>query len=185
MTRLSAGDEIGYTITYLEMTAPPAWPRPPVPAQPGLSLLRAEEPPVRWFLHLYDSVGAAHEWTDWHDAPEGELTAFVSDKAVSIHALMLQGWTAGFYMLDAREAGVCDLAYFGLAPEAQGRGLGQWLLKTAVLDAWATPDARKVTVNTCTLDGPRALPLYQKVGFAPVRQEERARILKGPWPREG
>jgi hypothetical protein len=26
-------------------------------------------------------------------------------------------------------------------------------------------------VNTCTFDHPRALPLYQKLGFVPYRQE--------------
>lgn len=56
------GDWLDYTITYLEMTARPEWPHPPAPRQPGLALIRAEDPPARWFLHLYDSVGADHEW---------------------------------------------------------------------------------------------------------------------------
>jgi hypothetical protein len=29
-----------------------------------------------------------------------------------------------------------------------------------------------VTVQTCTLDHPAALPLYQKLGFAPVAQKK-------------
>jgi hypothetical protein len=32
-----------------------------------------------------------------------------------------------------------------------------------------------MTVNTCTLDHPRALPAYQSWGFHPVRREERRR----------
>jgi hypothetical protein len=35
-----------------------------------------------------------------------------------------KGWPQGFFMLDWREAGICDLAYFGLVPEAVGAGLG-------------------------------------------------------------
>ncbi|TIX52655.1 MAG: GNAT family N-acetyltransferase, partial [Mesorhizobium sp.] len=31
---------------------------------------------------------------------------------------------------------------------------------------------RRVTVQTCTLDHPAALPLYQKLGFAPVAQKK-------------
>jgi len=64
-----------------------------------------------------------------------------------------------------------------MVPEALGRRLGGWLLKTAILTAWDLPDTTKVTVNTCTLDHPRALALYQKNGFMPVRREERTRVL--------
>jgi hypothetical protein len=31
----------------------------------------------------------------------------------------------------------------------------------------------EVTINTCTLDHPAALPMYQRFGFQPVRRETR------------
>jgi len=68
-------------------------------------------------------------------------------------------------------------AYFGLVPEAMGRGLGSFLLQTAVHMAWDRPDVARVTINTNSLDHPRALPLYQKVGFVPVRRETQRRVL--------
>ena len=37
--------------------------------------------------------------------------------------------------------------------------------------AWES-SPNKVTVNTCTLDHPAALPLYQKLGFTPIGQSE-------------
>lgn len=177
MTSHKAGDQVDVTITYLAMEHAPTFAHPPVPSQPGLALIRATDPPARWFRHLYDSVGADHEWTDWHSETDDTVRAFIDDPAVSIHTLMLQGWTAGFFMLDARTAGTCDLAYFGLTPEARGRGLGTWLLKTAILTGWETPGVSRMTVNTCTLDGPRALPLYQRMGFAPVSQKVVVRVL--------
>lgn len=177
MTTNKAGDRVDVTITYLEMTGAPTFAHPPVPAQPGLALMRATAPPARWFRHLYGSVGADHEWTDWHARSDDDVREFIDDPAVSIHTLMLQGWAAGFFMLDAREVGTCDLAYFGLTPEARGRGLGSWLLKTAILTGWETPGVNRMTVNTCTLDGPRALPLYQRMGFAPIAQEVVTRTL--------
>lgn len=178
-----AGEEIAYTVTYLEMTSHPKFPTPRPPTMPGLSLIRAEDPPVRWFLHLYDSVGEGHEWTDWHQKSRAEQEAFVGDPDVSMHVLFLKGWTAGFFMLDRRERGVCDLAYFGLTPEAQGLGLGKYLLQTAILTGWAD-EPEKMTVNTNTLDGSRALPLYQRMGFNPVRREEMTRILTNDFSRE-
>lgn len=169
------GRWLDYTVTFLEMTAAPEGPRPPAPGLAGLALIRSENPPGRWFLHLYDSVGAAYEWTDWHRRPAEELTAFLTDPAVELYTLMLKGWSAGFFMLDWRKPGECELVYFGLTPEAEGMGLGKWLLSEAIRTGWAKKAVRKMTVETCTLDGPRALPLYQKMGFSPVRREDRRR----------
>ncbi|MFN3614447.1 MAG: GNAT family N-acetyltransferase, partial [Rubrimonas sp.] len=83
---------------------------------------------------------------------------------------------AGFIMLDHRGGPSCDIAYFGMAPEAIGRGLGDWLLGTGIHMAW-DEGATKLTVNTCTLDHPRALGLYQKWGFVPIRREQRRRVI--------
>ncbi|MEM7547416.1 MAG: GNAT family N-acetyltransferase [Pseudomonadota bacterium] len=167
---------LDYTVTYLEMTTRPEGPRRPMPALPGFMVLRAEAPPARWFLHLYDSVGEGHEWTDWHRRPVAELEAFIADPEVAIFTVMIQGWTAGFFMLDWRKAGQCDLAYFGLAPEAQGRGIGAYLLDTAIRTGWAEKGVTRMTVETCTLDDPRALPMYQRAGFSPIGREDKRRL---------
>ncbi len=172
------GAEVAYTVTYLEMDARPARARPPAPAIRGLSLLRAERPPTHFFRYLYDTVGRDYEWTDLHALSEEDLAAFVGHEAVTLHVAYLTGWPAGFIMLDRREAAICDIAYFGLAAEAIGRGLGDWLLGTGVHMAW-DGGIEKLTVNTCTLDHARALPLYQKWGFVPVRREERRRRVSG------
>ncbi|MEL6335517.1 MAG: GNAT family N-acetyltransferase [Pseudomonadota bacterium] len=166
-----------YVVTYLEMLAPPAHPVPSPPANVRLAVIMAEKPPVEWFLYLYRTVGHAYHWIDWLSAPVDDLQSFVQDPEVTIHTLMLDGWPGGFFMLDSREPGICDLAYFGLVPEAVGRGLGHWFLASAVAAGWARDGVHRMTVNTCTLDHPRALSLYQKLGFSPARREER--VFKG------
>lgn len=172
------GAEIAYTVTHLRMTARPDRPRPPAPLVRGLSLLRAETPPVHFFRYLYDAVGRDYEWTDLHAKSDGDLGRFVQDPAVQLYVMYLTGWPGGFVMLDFRAAGLCDIAYFGVTPEALGRGLGDWLLGTGVHMGWDAGIAA-MTVNTCTLDHPRALPIYQKWGFEPVRREERTRRILG------
>lgn len=166
--------DIAYTVTFLEMTARPERARLHAPMIAGLSLLRAEKPPVHFFRYLYDAVGSAYEWTDLHAVADEEIATFTQDSAVALYVLYLKGWPAGFIMLDYRTKPVCDIAYFGMAPEAAGRGLGKWLLGAGVHMAW-DEGVGKMTVNTCTLDHPRALPLYQHWGFSPVRREERRR----------
>jgi GNAT superfamily N-acetyltransferase len=180
MTHLNPGDTIDYTVTYLDMEERPSYPRPSVPHGHPIALIAAEKPPVWYFLDLYDAVGSEYEWTDRHLDPPDELEAFLHDPQVTLYTLMRTGWPAGFFMLDTRDAGICDLAYFGLVPEAIGLHLGRYLLETAVHSAWDRVGVEKVTVNTNTLDHPRALPMYQKAGFVPVRQEKQSRVLTRP-----
>ena len=54
-----AGETVDYVVTYLEMVARPASPRPHLPGGQAAALIAAEAPPVWYFLGLYDAVGAA------------------------------------------------------------------------------------------------------------------------------
>jgi GNAT superfamily N-acetyltransferase len=172
-----AGEPIEYVVTFLEMTARPGYPRPHLPAGPASALIAAETPPVWYFLDLYDAVGRDYEWTDQHFRPEAEVAAFLHDPAVTLYTFLRAGWPHGFFVLDSRESAACNIAYFGLVPQAIGRGLGIFLLETAVHMAWDRPGTQRLSVNTNSLDHPRALPLYQKAGFEPVRRETRHRLL--------
>jgi GNAT superfamily N-acetyltransferase len=57
-------------------------------------------------------------------------------------------------------------------PEFIGRGLGSYLLSTAIDIAW-TYEPSRLWIHTNTLDHPQALPLYQRHGFVPYDQEQR------------
>ncbi|MFV0333465.1 MAG: GNAT family N-acetyltransferase [Tropicimonas sp.] len=180
MSITPAGTTVPYTVTWLEMTQRPThgWPRQPLSGT--ASLLRAEAPPVWYFLDLYSAVGRDYAWEDMHERSEAELADWLESAATSFHTLMLHGWPHGFFMLDRHMFEVCDIAYFGLVPQAIGRGLGRFLLQTAVMTAWDMPGVEKVTLKTCTLDHPRALQLYQRNGFVPVRRSEHSRVLVRP-----
>ncbi|PRY24363.1 RimJ/RimL family protein N-acetyltransferase [Aliiruegeria haliotis] len=180
MTITPAGTEIRYTVTWLEMTRRPTFPHPPLPVGKPAALLKADEPPAWFFLGLYDAVGRHYAWEDMFERPEEELEAWLKDPNTALYTLMRSGWPHGFFLLDYREAGICDIVYFGLVPQAVGRGLGRFLLESAILTAWEFPGVEKLTVNTCSLDHPRALGTYQRCGFEPVRQQEFTRVLKRP-----
>ncbi len=173
----SAGEEVEYTVTFLEQSVRPKLAIPRMPTGPISALVAAEQPPAWYFLSLYDAVGSDYEWTDLHARPIAEVEEWLQESRVVVFSLMRGGWPNGFFMLDAREAEICDIAYIGLVPQAIGRGLGWFLMLTAVHAAWDRPDVARVTVNTNSLDHPRALPLYQKAGFTPVRREQRRRVL--------
>lgn len=177
MTLQPAGTVVDYTVTYLEMPERPAYDWPHLPAGAQVSLLHAEAAPVWFFLSLYDAVGKDYAWEDIHQREFAEIERWLAGDRMSLFVLYGKGWPQGFFLLEEHDAGVVDLAYFGLVPEAVGRGLGTWLLQTAILTAWDRPEISKLTVNTCTLDHPRALQTYQKNGFTPVRREDKSRTL--------
>jgi GNAT superfamily N-acetyltransferase len=180
MSVIPAGTRIDYTITWLEMTQRPSYPWPHAPSGPPAALLKAEAPPVWFFIGLYDAVGRDYAWEDMHAEAEDDLARWLSDPRTALYTLMRSGWPHGFFLLDHSDPGTCNLAYFGLVPEAVGLGLGRFLLESAVHMGWQGPGVERMTVNTNTLDHPRALGLYQRAGFAPVRRTEHSRILRRP-----
>lgn len=178
MNVIPAGTEVRFRVTYLEMTERPSLLVPPLPG--GVRLVRVTDPPVWFFLSMYDAVGRDYEWRNRFEQAERDpdgLTAFVKSPDVEMWVAYANGYPNGFFVLDRQVPGNCELAYFGLVPEAVGGGLGGVLLKTAISYGWSAPGTTRMTVNTCSLDHPRALPLYQKMGFRPIRTEEATRVL--------
>jgi GNAT superfamily N-acetyltransferase len=57
-----------------------------------------------------------------------------------------------------------EIKYFGLMPDLIGRSLGPYFLNTIINIAWKRNPIR-LRVNTCDLDHPSALHVYQKSGF--------------------
>jgi GNAT superfamily N-acetyltransferase len=154
------------TVTFLRTDMPPTSPRPPVP--PDTSLVRLARPSVGFYRYLYDTVGAPHVWWLRRALPDNSIAPLLADPAISIHVLYRGGEPAGFFELDGRARPDMNLSYFGLVPQAVGKGLGAWFLRAAVDEAFRGSN-RGVTVNTCTADHPRALPTYLRVGFRPMR----------------
>lgn len=157
-------------ITYLEMRERPALKPVALPHGTKVALLRAERPTVAFYRFLYNRVGEQWLWWQRRAMSDAELEGIIHDPRVEVLVLYCDGQPAGYSELDRRQHGEIDLAYFGLMPEFIGRKLGPWLLAQTLELAWSYGPER-VIVNTNTLDHPKALPLYQKHGFEPYRQE--------------
>ncbi|HUR43628.1 MAG TPA: GNAT family N-acetyltransferase [Aestuariivirga sp.] len=159
------------TVTFLEMRAEPRL-NVPTPANRKLMLMRAETPAIAFYRFLYDAVGRGYHWVDRKQLNDEALAAIIADPRMEIWVLYAAGQPAGYFEVNAIETPVVELGYFGLMPEFHGRGLGKWFLAEAIRACWARKP-EKVIVETCTLDGPAALPLYQKLGFVPYDRKEK------------
>ena len=164
-----APSRIETVITYLEMKAPPA-PRSAPQSRHQLALLRLVEPAVPFYRYLYGAVGEPWFWYERRMLTDDELSARIRAEGIEISVLYADGQPAGYIEMDYRDAANVNLAYFGLVPQFIGRGLGGFLLGRAVDEAWRR-GAKRLWVHTSTLDHPRALRLYQRLGFVPYKQE--------------
>jgi len=163
-------------ITHLQMDRPPLH-YPPSPVGMHLALLKCRSIPLHFYRYLYDRVGRDWHWTAALTLPDADLRQRLDSPRADVRALYVDGAPAGFFELRMLSDEECRLVHFGLMPHAIGRGLGRWFLGTAIQAAWEH-QPRLVSVETCTLDHPAALPLYQKLGFSPAwRKEETVREL--------
>ena len=185
MSVLPAGSEVDVTVTYLEMTARPAYDRPSLPLGPAHGV-----DPGRGATRSGISWTSTARWArptsgpNRFDDDREALRTFVQDPSVTLYTLLRTGWPAGFFLLDARQMGSATLLF---RPGASGDRHETGRLpaeKPPSTWGWDRPGVERMTVNTCTLDHPRALGLYQKAGFAPVGQKTYTRVLSQPRPSQ-
>jgi GNAT superfamily N-acetyltransferase len=158
-------------ITHLEMTVPPPH-RVQMPQGQRLAVLRTNDMPLAFYRYLYEQVGKAHHWLLRRDLSDADLSAVIHAEHTEIQVLYVEGSPAGFFELDlSRLPGEAEVLYFGITPDFQGRGLAKFFLSEAVFAAWAHEPERLV-IHTNTLDSPRALQLYQRIGFSPYAWSE-------------
>ncbi|MFV2093585.1 MAG: GNAT family N-acetyltransferase [Hyphomicrobiales bacterium] len=165
------GGPIETTVTFLEMPQPRIT---TVPCPAGnFAILRALKPQVHFYRYLYDQVGAGYMWVDRRRLSDAQLAEILGDDLVELYVLYVGGCPAGYGELDFRAGGEATLAYFGMLADYAGRGFGKFFLAELIATAWSHEISR-LKVQTCTLDHPAALRLYQRLGFVPYAQSTEA-----------
>ncbi|MDQ1198187.1 3-mercaptopyruvate sulfurtransferase [Agrobacterium sp. SORGH_AS 787] len=157
-------------VTQLEMTSAPKVSLP-VPVNIQTAIMRTHNIPLHFYRYLYWRVGKRWHWQKRMRMSDAELSAVLHDPKNCVTVLYLNGSPAGFFEFNRTSDEVTELSYFGLMEEAIGAGVGKWFLLQALYSIWQD-NPKKVTVSTNTLDHPRALQLYQMMGFSPVSTYE-------------
>jgi GNAT superfamily N-acetyltransferase len=152
--------------TYLELDDPTVL-RPAMrPDLEQLEISRVERPDGRLNRWFYERVGWTHNWSDHLDRSASEWQAWSEE--VETWVATVAGKRAGYYEL-REDGGSVEIAYFGLLPRFQGKGLGGYLLTHAL--GRALELAPRVWLHTNTQDAPAALPNYLARGLRPFRTE--------------
>lgn len=158
--------QVATIVTHLEMLERPVLPE----AQSGLVVEGWPNPSTAEYRSLFREVGEPWMWISRLLMSEDELAAILHDPAVEMSIIRDGERAVGFIELDFRTPGECEIAFFGLVPEQNGKGNGRWMMNQALDKAWRD-GVRRVWLHTCTQDSPRALPFYQRCGFQIFRQQ--------------
>ncbi|MDR0253751.1 MAG: GNAT family N-acetyltransferase [Brucellaceae bacterium] len=177
MTNDEAGHSVTETtrqvtvhVTHLEMTAPSSV-VVPVPAGIRLAIMLAENMPVHLYRYLYEVIGKPHHWMLRRMQSDEKVASVIQAEETRILLLYVDGCPAGFAEMRLNLPESVDLLYFGLVPDYQGRGLAKFFFSEMLAAAWSH-NPQKLRLETNTLDSPRALQLYQRMGFVPVSTSE-------------
>ncbi len=156
----SDGSHALLRVTYLQLTR-----QPPPPPHDGDERVAVERLAADGYLALYRRVGGPWRWDERLRMPPTQLGVLRADARVHLHVLRAAtGEALGFCEFDHRGFPDVEIANFGLIPEAQGRGLGPYLLLTALQREWASRPGR-IWLHTDTWDHPAAERVYQRAGF--------------------
>lgn len=154
--------KLANVVSCLEMSAPPKMRGRGF--APGLALEPANRRDLTAYRALFAEVGADYLWFSRLVMPDVELARILGDERYEPYVLRERGRAIGILDLDFRDAGQCELAFFGLTASAIGTGAGAALMDAAIARAWSQAIAR-FWVHTCTHDHPSALGFYLRSGF--------------------
>ena len=153
------------TVTYLEMVSYPKSLILTKPEQLNAKIKLMVEPTVDFYRYLYNTVGEKWTWIERRLLDDTDLQKLIRSSDVEIYILYVDDNVAGFGEIGwDRASNGSEIKYFGLMPDYIGKGLGPYFLNNIINIAWKRNPVR-LRVNTCDLDHPSALRVYQKSGF--------------------
>jgi GNAT superfamily N-acetyltransferase len=168
--------KLAVTITHLELK-PEDWTRRGRPPEIGIRIERELHPTASFYIDLYDKVGLPWLWYERRLYTPEALTTMLNRPGHELHVARHDSGLVGYFELNLNE-----IAFLGLTLPYVGKRIGPWLLDRAIERGFAH-GAKRLILNTNTVDHPRALETYRKAGFRVVRSESRE--LQDPrvlWP---
>lgn len=157
---------LAVVVTYFEMTQRPVFPGD----QPDFTLTAWERPDLSEYRALFRQVGDEWLWFGRLLLTDEELRSAIHSPQTEIFRVQSGGKDIGFVELDFSQPEQCEIGYFGLIPEMNGKGYGGAVMAEALKHAWKE-GMERVWLHTCTHDSPHAMAFYQRAGFTAYKRE--------------
>lgn len=143
----------------------------PVTWPDGLTWRKVETMALEDYRRLYDAVGRDWHWVNRRHLSDKQLAGIIHNPATAIYVLYRGLKPIGFIELNSRLFPEIEIVFVGLVQIELGLGLGKRMVQAALEEIFRL-NARRIIIQTCTLDHPRALPLYQRFGFRAYDRKE-------------
>ncbi len=167
MTKIDVPNEnLAVITTYFEMCRKPVFEN----SSSSLILTTWDEPDLLEYRTLFRKVGEDWLWFGRLLLNDDELRSAIHAPEIEIFKVQHDGHDIGFVELDFSKPEQCEIYYFGLIPEMNGRGYGPAMMTETLKRAWKD-DVKRVWLHTCTNDSQRASNFYQRSGFIAYKRE--------------
>jgi len=161
--------EIAAVVSYLECRPIPA-PEAEVLARSGVSLQRQTDMSCADYRALFLNVGQDWLWFSRLRIGESALSDIIHNPQTELHTLHDESDECiGFLELNCTALPAVHISFLGVLPEKTGQGIGTFLMAHAFRLSHVH-GADHLKVQTCTLDHPKALAFYRKMGFEVRKQ---------------
>jgi GNAT superfamily N-acetyltransferase len=154
-----APGKLASVVTYVQMTARPAWIDD---GHPG-ALTAMDVTNLDVYRAYFRRIGENWLWFSRLRATDADLRDRLSRPCYEVYQFEAN---RGLVELERTSPSEVEISLFGLAPGETGKGLGRAMVVHTLRRAWR-PETHRVWLHTCTLDDPRALGFYRKMGFRP------------------
>ncbi len=171
--------EYPVTIFYLELTSD-EWAETNMTTGTSISFYEVDHSEIALARDLYMRVGREWYWTDRYDWSLGKWRDRVCESNVSLWVMQNDIEILGYYELELCQNDV-EVSYFGLLPDAIGKGFGKYMLEDVFRRSFHDLNACRVWLHTCTLDHHQALPNYQSRGMQIYKKESHVQYIPDGW----
>ncbi len=159
-------DKLAVIVTYFEMKKKPSI----VEQQSDLVFSVWSRPDLNEYRKLFRKIGDEWLWFGRLLMSDEELQSILYNDKIEIARIQNGENILGFVELDFSDPGECEIVYFGLVPEINGKGYGRSLMAETLKRAWKN-GIERVWLHTCTNDSQRAPSFYKRAGFSAYKRE--------------
>ena len=150
-------------VTHLEML-PPYRVSSSFEMPHGFSFEPVETVAVADYRHIYNQIGMDWHWVNRRHKNDAELSAIIHKPTTDIFFLKKDDRIIGFTEFNLAPFPDIEIVFVGLTSEYIGIGLGRSML-SASLNYLHSKNPRRIYIQTCSLDHPNAISMYQRFGF--------------------